>query len=162
MTGQPVGNFRGEPYASLSLSVYLFCSHRHVSLFNACSEARARATTERRERFSSAISPRRTTAGSAGVTTSATWVAHPRLLFDSSHGGGPQGLADIASARTHACMHIALSVESPGLRRLPALNGTFYDFHRVSIEKVDRGNPLAISRSLAARSYSDLIAIPGR
>jgi len=77
-------------------------------MFESVRETRRRfpARNERRDRFPSPISPRRTAAGSTGVTTSATWVVYPRLLFDSSHRGGPQGLSDVsyASARVHACI----------------------------------------------------------
>lgn len=98
------------------------------------------ARNERRDRFPPPISPRRTATGSAGVTmSSATWVVHPRLLFDSSHGGGLQGLPRADIARMHAC-RLRFPSESPGLRRLPALNGTLYDFRRaVLIGKVGPG-----------------------
>jgi hypothetical protein len=68
--------------------------------------------------------------------------------------------ADIARLGTHARTHVCIlrfptrALDSEDSR---LLNGTFYDFRRrvISIEKVDRENPPAISRSLAARSYSD-------
>lgn len=54
--------------------------------------------------------------------------------------------------RMHACMQIALSVESPGLRRSPALNGTRLPPRRLDREgrppeRSNRGNSSAISWS---------------
>lgn len=123
------------------------------------------ARNERRDRFPLPISPRLTAAGSAGVTASATWVVHPRLLFDSSHGGGPQGLprADIARLGTHACMHIAgFFRRGPWTPKTPGSQWHFLRLpprrrldRKADVKRSNCRNPPAISRSLAAYCYND-------